>query len=87
MQCFVGGKGFARTFCQDEKTCATCNKENLGCSEEKHFYPFVEFFFGILRSVAEFLRFREVNWDVSVNRLRIYGGARPCRDLKTMIVD
>ena len=61
--------------------------QDLAPLKEKHFCPFVEFFFGILRSVAEFLRLREVNWDVFVNRLRMYGGARPCRDLKTMILD
>ena len=38
---------------------------------EKHFCQFVEFFFGILRSAAEFLRFREFNWDVFANRLHM----------------
>ena len=61
--------------------------QDLAPLKEKHFCPFVEFFFGILRSVAEFLRLREVNWDVFVNRLRMYGGATTCRDLKTMILD
>ena len=61
--------------------------QNLAPLKEKHFCPFVEFFFGILRSVAEVLRFLEVDWDVFVNRLRMYSGARPCRDLKTMILD
>ena len=52
--------------------------QDLAPLKEKHFCPFVEFFFGILRSVSEFLRLCEVNWDVFVNRLRMYGGARPC---------
>ena len=46
--------------------------QDLASLKEKHFCPFVEFFFGILRSVAEFRRFREINWDVFVNRLRNY---------------
>ena len=41
---------------------------------EKHFCPFLEFFFGSLKSVAVFLRFLEVNWDVLMKRLRIYLG-------------
>ena len=39
------------------------------------------------RSVAEFLGFLDVSWDVFANRLREYCGASPCRDLKTMILD
>ena len=61
--------------------------QDLAALKEKHFCQFVDFFFGILRSVAEFLRFLEVSWDVLVNRLDMYCGARPLRDLKNMILD
>ena len=51
--------------------------QDLAPLKEKHFCPFVDFFFGILKSVAEFLRFLDVSWDVFVNRLHMYCGARP----------
>ena len=55
--------------------------QDLATLREKHFCPFVDFFFGIVRSVAELLRLLEVSWDVLMNRLRMYCGARPRRDL------
>ena len=38
--------------------------QDLAPLKEKHFCPFADFLFGTLRSVAEFLRFLEVSWDV-----------------------
>ena len=46
--------------------------EALAPLNEKHLCPFVEFSFGSLKSVAAFLRFLEVSWDVLVKRLHIY---------------
>ena len=61
--------------------------QDLAPLNEKDFCPFLEFFFGNLRSVAVFLRFLEVSWDVFVKRLHMYCGASSCRDLKTIILD
>ena len=61
--------------------------QDLAPLYEKHFCPFLEFFFGNLRSVAVFLRFLEVSWDIFVKRLHIYCGASSWRDLKTIILD
>ena len=40
--------------------------QNLAPLDGKHFCPFVELFFGILRSVAESLRFLKVSWNAFV---------------------
>ena len=58
------------SFLTAERPC-----QALALLNEKHFCPFFEFFFGSRKSVAVFLRFLKVSWDVLVKRLLIYSGA------------
>ena len=42
---------------------------------EKYFGPFFKIFFGSLKSVAVFLWFLKVSWDILMKRLLTYSGA------------
>ena len=54
---------------------------------EKLFWPFEEISFGILRSVAVFLKVYKELVELATNKSMRYFGASPLIDLKTMICD
>ena len=61
--------------------------QSLAPLYEKPFWPFEEMFFGILRSVAVFLKLYKELVKFATNKSIRYCGASPLIDLKTMICD
>ena len=61
--------------------------QSLAPLHEKFFWPFEEILFGILRSVAVFLKLFKELVEFAINKSIRYCGASPLIDLKTMICD
>ena len=61
--------------------------QSLAPLYEKIFWPFEEILFGILRSVAVFLKIYKELVELATNKSMRYCGASPIIDLKTMICD
>ena len=61
--------------------------QSLAPLYEKLFWPFEEIFFGILRSVAVFLKFYKEFVKFALNKSIRYCGASPLIALKAMICD